>query len=286
MSRPMVCSKIALSIASVAALCANASETSPIAGDLFSFANGGRIVEAPEFPEMSQMDSSPINLIDDSAATDWTGEAGVAVFMIELAELTELHRLSFDTAGLNHDAKSAKGFRVEVSQTSAEDGFTEVLSGTLKMVRNGQSFAFKPEDLPRARWVRLTILGNYGDDYTGITGFHGYGKQLTQDATMPDLTGKYEGASGLGLFNISDTGDRVTGCYAFAQGTFEGEVEGRVLKLAIVHGFDGTRLTGLFQMMPGDRKLVGIVRNEGASNLDFYASYYSAEKESGKPNGC
>jgi hypothetical protein len=59
-----------------------------------------------------------------------------------------------------------------------------------------------------------------------------------------------------------------------------------VLKLDIVHGFDGTRLHGLFQMMPGGRKLVGIVRNEGSAHRDAYAAYYTAEKESGKPNGC
>jgi hypothetical protein len=176
----------ALLLASLAttAISATAADNVGASPDLFSFANGGRIVEAPDFPEMSQMDSSPINLIDDSPATDWTGESGEVVFVVELAEVTELHRIAFDTAGLNRDTKSAKGFKVEVSETSANDGFSEVLSGTLKMVKNGQSFAFKPEERPTAQWVRLTILGNYGDDYTALTGFHGYGTQLTQNANM------------------------------------------------------------------------------------------------------
>ena len=49
----------------------------------------------------------------------------------------------------------------------------KALSGDLRMNANGQSFAFKPEERPTGRWVRLTILGNHGDDYTGFTGFHG-----------------------------------------------------------------------------------------------------------------
>ena len=278
--RALLASVMAASALSVTASAQGTGE------DYFSFAEGAWLVEVPEDSNMSQMASSPLNIIDDSANTDWEGEAGEAVFVLELAELTELHRISFDTAGLNFDNKSAKGFVVEVSESGPDSGFSEVLSGTLKMAKNGQSFAFKPEERPTARWVRLTILGNYGNDYTAFTGFHGYGTQLTQDATMPDLTGKYEGASGLGLFNITDGDNGVTGCYAFAQGSFTGQVDGRVLKLDIAHGFDDTRLNGLFQLTPDGRTLVGIVRNEGSAHRDAYASYYSAEKESGRPNGC
>ena len=278
--RALLASVMAASALSVTASAQGTGE------DYFSFAEGAWLVEVPEDSNMSQMASSPLNIIDDSANTDWEGEAGEAVFVLELAELTELHRISFDTAGLNFDNKSAKGFVVEVSESGPDSGFTEVLNGTLKMAKNGQSFAFKPEERPTARWVRLTILGNYGNDYTAFTGFHGYGTQLTQDATMPDLTGKYEGASGLGLFNITDGDNGVTGCYGFAQGSFTGQVDGRVLKLDIAHGFDDTRLNGLFQLTPDGRTLVGIVRNEGSAHRDAYASYYSAEKESGRPNGC
>jgi len=160
-----------------------------------------------------------------------------------------------------------------------------VLGGTLKQATNGQSFSFKPEERPTAKGVRLTILNNYGEDYTAFTGFHAYGKQLTQEAMMPDLTGKYEGASGWGRVNITDSESGVSGCYAYQQGEFKGVVQGRVLKLDMLQRADGQRLDGLFQIM-NNGELVGIVRSEGASNLDFYAAYYSAEKESGKPNSC
>jgi Sad1 / UNC-like C-terminal len=267
------------------ALSAGALAKEAGSSDLMAFANGGRVLEHPDFPAISSMSAGPLNLIDGSAATDWEGETGEITFVFELAETTELHRIAFDTAGLNKDAKSAKDFVVEVSETSPTKGFSEVLGGTLKMAKNGQSFSFKPEERPTAQWVRLTILNNYGEDYTAFTGFHVYGDQLTQEATLPDLTGKYDGASGWGRINLFDTDEGISGCYAYQQGEFEGVVEGRVLKLSMHQRADGQKLDGLFQLMDNG-ELVGIVRNEGKSNLDFYATYYSAEKAGGKPNSC
>ena len=102
---------------------------------------------------------------------------------------------------------------------------------------------------------------------------------------MPDLTGKYMGGNGWGRLNITDSDEGVAGCYAYQQGEFEGVVDGRVLKIKMHQRADDQMLDGLFQLMDSG-ELVGLVRNEGKSNLAFYAAYYSAEKESGKPNSC
>jgi Sad1 / UNC-like C-terminal len=278
-------STLLLSLVAVAALPANAAGKAVSSPDLFSFAEGGRIIEAPDYPEMNSMIAGPLNLIDDSTNTAWEGAAGEVSFTVELAELTELHGISFDTGPLDHDSKSPKEFVVEVSETSPTKGFTEVLSGTLKMGKIGQSFSFKPDERPTAQWVRLTLLNNYGDDNSSFNGFHGFGKQLTQDATMPDLSGKYFAANGVGPLNITDGDAGVTGCYAFAGGEFTGVVKGRVLTLDITHGIDNTRHTGVFQMMPGGKTLVGLVRNNEIGNFGT-AEYYSAEKQSKKPTSC
>jgi hypothetical protein len=278
-------SKFLIYFFAVAALSSGAHAKEAGSPDLMSFANGGRVLAHPDFPAISSMSAGPLNLIDGSASTDWEGETGESVFVFELAETTEVHSIAFDTAGLNRDTKSAKDFIVEVSETSPTKGFSEVLGGLLKMAKNGQSFTFKHEERPTAQWVRLTILNNYGDDYTAFTGFHVFGKQLTQTAALPDLTGKYMGGNGWGRLNITDSDSGVAGCYAYQQGEFDGVVDGRVLKIKMHQRADGQRLDGLFQLMDNG-ELVGLVRNEGKSNLDFYATYYSAEKESGKPNSC
>lgn len=277
-----------ITLALLAAIAAAPLQAAPAPGraDLFSFEQGARILKAPADADMTEMSASPFNLIDGSAATDWTGQAGQVSFLFELAETTELHSIAFDTAGLNRDPKGIKAFTIEVSETSPSKGFSEVMSGTLKIARNGQSFAFKPEARPTARWVRLTILSNYGDEYQGFTGFHGYGRQLTQTAELPDLTGKYEGASGWGAINLTD-GDTVSGCYEYQAGTFSGQVQGRVLMLDMTErSNDNNRLRGMFQLSPDGRTLYGLVRQTGAAHTDAFAYYYSAERSGGKPARC
>lgn len=259
------------------------------APDLFSFQAGADIVEYPGSSPLNRMESSPLNLIDDSPGTDWTGDGGEAVFVLELAEETELSRIAFDTGGLNRDQKAPKGFTVELSNTSARSGFEKILSGNLRMNANGQSFAFKPEERPTGRWVRLTILGNHGDDFTGFTGFHGYGRAKTQSEHTSDFTGKYEGGSGLGWVRLSQQGDKVTGCYEYQQSQVTGTVIGRVMKLDIVEtdsAGETTRRTGLFQMTPDRRGFRGLVRKNDPSARDAYAEFYTAEKTSNKAGGC
>lgn len=257
--------------------------------DYFAYRSGARIVQMPADANISEMSASPLNLIDESPSTDWTGEAGQVVFVFELAEETELSRIAFDTGGLNRDRKAPKGFTIALSNTSAKSGFEDVLSGQLRMNANGQSFAFKPEERPTGRWVRLTIEGNYGDDYTGLTGFHGYGRQTTNTASMPDMTGNYDGASGWGWIHLTQQGDRVTGCYEYERGEVTGTIDGRVMKLDMVQtGSDESksRTLGLFQLTADRRGIVGITRGLDRASRDSYANYYSARKTGNSAGGC
>src|SRR3546814_17056511 len=83
---------VALALAAPAA-----AQTGP-ATDLFAFSQGARLVQVPDDAEFTAMDSSPFNLIDGSATTDWQGEAGRHdVFVLELEERTELSRVAFAT---------------------------------------------------------------------------------------------------------------------------------------------------------------------------------------------
>ena len=258
--------------------------------DLFAFSQGARLVQTPGDAEYTAMDSSPLNLIDGSATTDWTGEAGrPAVFVLELAERTELSGLAFDTAFLNRDAKSPRAIRVELSDTSSRSGFVQILSANLKMKKDGQSFGFDPDHRPVGRWVRLTIDSNYGDDYTGFTGFHGYGRQLTANASLPDVTGRYEGWSGWGTLNLTQNGDVVTGCYEYQAGQVTGRVEGRVLKLDMVErgpSGEARRLRGYFGLTPNGGKLIGFARGLTESDRLGYATYMSADRRSDRPGAC
>lgn len=259
--------------------------------DLFAFAQGGRIVAAPADVAMSQMDSSPLNLIDGSAKTDWTGEAkGPPVFVFELEERSELGRIAFDTAFLNRDAKAVRAVRVEISDSSATSGFSPVLETRLQMLKDNQTFSFDPKKpLPVGRWVRLTVLDNYGaDDYSAFTGFRGYGRKLTADAKMPDVTGSYEGHSGWGAISLTQQGDRVTGCYEYQQGKVTGVIKGRTMTLDMLEtASDGstTKHRAFFDLSRNGKELVGIGRNTDPA-LEGYFDFYKAERIGNRPGSC
>lgn len=272
------------------ALLGTAAAAQSAATDYFTYRNGARIVVTPDDADMAQMSSSPMNLIDESVKTDWEGRGGQAVFVLELAEETELSRIAFDTYGLNKDRKALRAFTVELSNTSASSGFEEVLSGEARMGANNQSFSFKEGERPVGRWVRLTIHSNHGDEYTAFNGFHGYGRQVTDSAKMPSITGSYDGASGLGAGAMRQDGDQVTGCYSYQQGEISGVIQGRVLILDITEtdsSGDATQRTGIFQFSARDRGvLVGLVRSNNAASRESYADYYRFEKTGNSAGGC
>jgi hypothetical protein len=261
------------------------------APDLFAFSEGARLVAYPDDVMISQMDSSPLNLIDGSAATDWSGQASPSpVFVIELPERTELSRISFDAGPLNRDAKAVKSVTVEVSDTSATSGFETVAAVTLKRLKNDQSFSFDPEFLPVGRWVRLTVVDNFaGDDYSALTGFHGYGRALTDVAEMPDVTGTYEGHSGWGKIHLTQQGDQVTGCYAFQNGRVTGVVKGRTMILTMLEtGIDGSTIKhrAYFGLSANGRELMGMGRNTDPALGDGYFDFYAADRLSNRAGSC
>lgn len=259
--------------------------------DLFAFSEGARLVQYPDDVMISQMDSSPLNLIDGSAATDWTGLASPSpTFVLELAERTELSRVVFDTGPLNRDAKAVRSVTIDVSDTSATSGFQRVMAVTLKRLGNDQSFSFDPKALPVGRWVRLTVVDNFsGDEYSALTGFRGYGRQLTNTARMPDVTGTYDGHSGWGAIHLTQQGDQVTGCYAYQNGRVSGIVKGRTMILTMLEtALDGSTIKhrAYFGIDGSGKELVGIGRNTDPALGEGYYDFYAADRVGNRAGSC
>lgn len=257
--------------------------------NLLAFSAGTQIIDKPEYNKgIFMMAYDPINLIDESLGNDWTANADVpAVIVFELPERTELERLGFDSAGLTREEKSPRSVLVEMSDKSMSDGYQPILATDLKMAANHQDFAVTAK-VP-GRWVRLTIKSNYGDEYVGMVEFRGYGKQLTKEATLADVSGTYEGYSGWGMVHLKQEGSRVTGCYEYQSGIISGGIEGRLLKaLMIETGSDGakSRQLGLFSFAPGNKKIFGLTRAEGAEPGSLYGGYYAGEKVSDDIGDC
>ena len=257
--------------------------------DLLAFAAGTQVVAKPEDNRgLFQMDSDPINLIDEAPSTDWTAIAKpVPVVVFELPERTEIERLVFDSAGLNRDEKSPKAVKVEMSDVGIDSGYTTILDVQLEKARNDQSFAVS-EKVP-GRWLRLSVVSNFGDEYAGMTGFHAYGHQLTQEASLPDLSGTYDGWNGWGKVRLKQEGTRVTGCYEYRDGVIAGGIEGRLLKASMVEtGDDGAQAKqlGLFSFSPDGALVMGLARAADAQPGAGFSTFYTGKKLSDDIGDC
>jgi outer membrane protein OmpA-like peptidoglycan-associated protein len=116
---------------------------------------------------------------------------------------------------------------VEVSAASKSGGFSTVLRASLADRKDGQSFPAQAK--AEGRWIRLTIANNHGDpQWSELMGFRGIGTRRPE-SPVGDISGTY--ATNYNDFHLRQQGTSLTGCYEYADGTFEGTAEGRVMKL-------------------------------------------------------
>ncbi|HNX98950.1 MAG TPA: hypothetical protein PKK12_14835, partial [Candidatus Aminicenantes bacterium] len=180
-------------------------------------------------------------LLDDSPGSGWACQEGKTqnnVFVFELVGPTTLERFEFDNAAIDTEGSGAREVLVEVSTTSARDGYTPVLMVSLAAKADGQKFP-AAKAVP-ARWVRLTLKSNHGSgEYTELFSFRGFGPRPEQ-TTQKDVSGTYE--STYSAFHLRQQGTALNGCYEYNDGLLTGVIEGRVMKLTWTE--DGGRTRG------------------------------------------
>ncbi|GGF44722.1 hypothetical protein GCM10011321_39090 [Youhaiella tibetensis] len=261
----------------------------PAPEDLFAFSAGARFVAKPDDADYADMAYSPYALIDETAFTDTRAEGGkAAVYVLELPEQTEIDSLAFDTGGMSNPEKSVKAVSVEISDTSMNEGFETILDTELQMDRDDQRFALPEKAV--GRWIRLTFDSNYGAENYGMSGFHGYGRHLTDTANIDNVSGTYDGASGWGTVHLKQEGTRVVGCFDYRSGLIGAGVEGRMLKGEMIeHEDDGAvalHSLALFAFAPGNQSLFVLSRADDSNPEYGYDSFWSAEKVSDDIGDC
>lgn len=196
--------------------------------DVMTLEAGARVISSP--PNSSSWDAAA--LIDDQRDRSWSSSPNSQppfVFVIELDQVYHLKVLRFDNdaSEAGQRGASAHEIRVEASVTSAAEGFSEILQKQLLPLRRRQIFAVDAD----ARWVRLTILSNYGNrSSTELSDFKAYGFPRTAQNRQFDLTGDWK--TNYGNVEFLQTGDTVRGCYhtfLAGAGTIDGRLVGRKL---------------------------------------------------------
>jgi outer membrane protein OmpA-like peptidoglycan-associated protein len=226
--------------------------------NLVSFSAGALVVQKPqEYGE----GWSAFWIFDERPDTGWATPEGVLTpqtVVVALPEKTALKRLEFDTGSTDGENRGAKDVLVEVSETSAKDGFKKIAEVALKDKTDNQKFPVAAE-VP-GRWLRLTIKTNHGaKDYMELMDFRGYGTQLTQ-TPFPDASGTYE--TNFGDFHLKQQGTSVTGCYEHDSGVLTGGIEGRVMKFIWREEGD-QKGPAIMVFSPDGKQLFGLWWNEG-----------------------
>ncbi len=213
-----------------------------------------------------------VALLDDSPETGWAcpeGKIADNVFVFEMAAEATIERFEFDAKGVDEEGAGAKEVVVEVSTTSKSDGFTPVLQATLAAGRDRQAFdAAKP--VP-ARWVRLTIRTNHGNEgWTELFGFRGYGERPATGALAEGISGTY--ATDYNDFHVRQQGTALVGCYEYDFGVLDGAIEGRVMKITWREREDGSERGPAVMVFSPDGK-------------SFRGFWWHAGNEARLPNG-
>jgi len=212
------------------------------------------------------------NLLDDSPGSGWacqTGRTTDNVFVFELAETATLERFEFDNAAVDDEGASARDVLVEVSTVSADAGFASVLEARLANTTDGQGFPAARK--VAARWVRLTLRGNYGSEgWTELFSFRGLGPRPERPAPLA-VSGTY--ASSFSDFHLRQQGTALTGCYEYDEGVLSGSIEGRVMKLSWQEAGG-----------PDDRGPAVMVFSRDAAS--FRGFYWKTGQETGAPAGA
>ena len=251
--------------------------------NLLSFANG-TIMPLP-FDDL--LVTAPILMIDGSPIQNWVGDGKPQSFVFELSEEATIRTLEFDddTSGMGGLDAGVKDLTVEVSATSAKEGFQPIFSGSLAKGVNGQRFDIaKPV---AGRWLRANFTSNHGGDSYSLAEIRAFG-----DAPSPALVSNANGSytTVWGTWHITQAGTTIDGCFqpaglSSSPATFSGGMEGNIARIRYIETDDaGT---------PRDPKAMLLVfARDGqrfftaAADGESLSDYGEVKRETAEPATC
>jgi len=248
------------------------------AASLSSISAGAWMLKLPKAYEEAW---AAYQVFDERPDTGWSsvdGETTNNVFILELAEKTQIERLVFDTGHADEAPRSAKDIRVEISDKGADTGYTVLADISLKPRTDNQTFAIK--NAAAGRWLRLTIKNNHGAaDVTELMDFRAYGTQLTKTPS-PTISGTY--GTNYNDFHMLQQGAALSGCYELNEGVMSGGLDGRIMKL--VWRENTQKGTAILVVSPDAKDFFGLWWNEGQDKQA--AGVWHGKLKSSKVGGC
>jgi outer membrane protein OmpA-like peptidoglycan-associated protein len=203
--------------------------------NLVALASGAFPVIRASAPEQG---GSAYYMFDEDSNTGWTSNGGkfAEPTVVELADRGVIKQIGFDEKVIEWDGRLPRKVLVEISDTSATDGFKPIANVAMTEQKDGQTFPVSAE-VP-GRWVRLRVQETGSKDgIAQIMEFRAVGDRLSHNP-IPNVTGTYE--TNAGTFHLKQEGATVTGCYDHATEPLIGGMEGRILKFKYAIGESGS----------------------------------------------
>jgi outer membrane protein OmpA-like peptidoglycan-associated protein len=274
---------IALFLAAVVSAQAAAGQPpkpAPTGENLAGLAAGAVVVVRPTAPDAN---GEAWFLLDEDPRTGWTSDAGhqLEPTVIELADRSVIRSVQFDTAQVETDGRIPKRILVEMSDTSAKDGFKPIADVTLSASqKDGQIFRTSAE-VP-GRWLRLSVKSMQAADHdiAQVMEFKAFGERLTHNAPRP-ITGTYTTDDG-SVVHLKQEGTRVTGCNEKGGVPLSGGMDGRVLTFGWKSDVDEGPAIAVF----GDATMFMGFWKKNGETPDQSISVMDVKKKSDSPGDC
>jgi outer membrane protein OmpA-like peptidoglycan-associated protein len=200
---------------------------------------------------------------------------------LELPARTTLKTIGFDTSQPTYyDHRAAKEVMVEISDSSASEGFQTILSATLKDDTDKQNLPVEREIT--GRFVRFTAKNNHGSTKAIlIKELRGYGDQEARQP-IANVSGTYKFGD-YGELHLKQEGTSIIGCYTANQGIVEGSIDGRAMTLTTTEN-GNTKGFAAVNFTDGGKKFVSTLWS--ATGSKAYDILRTGEKTSDKIGNC
>ena len=194
--------------------------------DLIALANGALVIKGAK---PADRNGEAWHMLDEDPATGWCSDTGTfnEPTTIELASRSTIKSVAFDTAKDEWEGRVPKQVLLEVSDTSATDGFKPIADVTLSgKQQDNETF---PIATPApGRWLRVTVKSMNSGNIGQIMELRAFGDRLEQ-TPVPNVTGTYKSID-VGEIHLKQEGATVTGCYDHGVAPLVGGLDGRLLK--------------------------------------------------------
>jgi Sad1 / UNC-like C-terminal len=252
--------------------------------------NGCRILAAPSSFYTSNEFTAKIDpwtkqaLLDESSILGWCSAENIRApyrFIFELSEDFVLDELYFDTQGQKElRGVCAREVQVEISSEGPDKGFSNLGFFTLKEYGVAE-FKIKPI---KARWVKLSILSNYGNPkYTQLQEFKAFGNFAERNYDAANIVGLWDSNFEWVSINSNQNG-YIYGCYKWEEGElYSGVITRRNFNFKWSQKGDGLKGWAELTINKEGNILSGIWGfNENHNQFGFW----EFKKNSDKPNVC